>query len=179
MTRRRMALVILLLTAGALAYSQFWVARGRVGTVAAGRLYRSAAMPEDRLLEVCRERGIRTVIDLRKASSDTAAEAAVLAGAGIRHVALPSEQVPSAETVSAFLRVIDDPAAGPILVHCTHGVGRTGVMSSIYRMEYQGWSPARATAEALLYAGFDSFWPRSEKARFLSGYVPRRSTPSR
>jgi protein tyrosine/serine phosphatase len=175
MNRRRT--IIALIAAGVLAalgYSQYWVVTGRVATVEPGRLYRSAGVPADRLLEVCRRHGITTVIDFRKESVETHAEAQTLARAGIQYVGLATGQVPSPDTVARFLQVMDEKRHEPVLIHCTHGVGRTGVFSAIYRMEYQGWPRWRAIAEAIVFAGFGSFGPGNAKTEFLSTYTPRR-----
>jgi len=174
MSKRRT--IIVLIAAGvmaALGYSQYWVFTGRVATVEPGRLYRSAGLPAGRLLEVCRLHRITTVVDLRKESEETRAEDQVLARAGIQHVGLPTGQVPSPDTVVQFLRLMDGKRGEPVLVHCTHGVGRTGVFTAIYRMEYQGWPRWRAIAEAMLFAGFGSFGPGNAKAAYLSTYTPR------
>jgi protein tyrosine/serine phosphatase len=158
----------------ALAYSQYWVLTGRFGTIVPGRLYRSAEMPPSRLVSVCRRHGITTVVDFREDRAKTGAEAAALARAGIAYVSIPSEQVPGAESVRAFLRVVDSRPDERMLIHCEIGVGRTGVFAAIYRMEYQGWSAFAATLEAMAYSGFASFYPGSDKARFLAAYAPRR-----
>lgn len=159
----------------ALAWSQYWVVTGRVGTVVQGRLYRSAGLPPERLLDLARQHNITTVIDFRKAAEGTRAEHATLEQAGIRYVPIPSEQVPSPDAVARFLQVMDDRTPGSVLIHCTHGVGRTGVFTAIYRMEYQGWSRTRAVTEAMVYAGFGSFGPWNEKTVFLFRYTPRSS----
>jgi protein tyrosine phosphatase (PTP) superfamily phosphohydrolase (DUF442 family) len=172
--RRRIIAMMAVGVLAALGYSQYWVWTGRVATVDAGRLYRSAGLPADRLLDVCRRYGITTVVDFRKEANDTRDEARALAGAGIRHMALPTGQVPSAETVARFLAVMDAKRDEPVLIHCAHGVGRTGVFTAIYRMEYQGWPRWRAIGEAMLFAGFGSFGPGNAKATFLSAYTPRR-----
>jgi hypothetical protein len=175
MTRRRTIVVLIGAAAlAALAYSQYWVLTGRAATVEAGRLYRSAAMPADRLLEFCRRHLITTVVDFRKEPADARAEAEALARAGIEHVHLPTGQVPSDDTVAQYLRLMDAKRAGPVLIHCTHGVGRTGVFSAIYRMEYQGWPNWRAIAEAVMLSGFGSFGPGNSKAKYLSAYTRRR-----
>lgn len=180
MTRRRTAVAIAgAAIVAAIGLSQVWVLRGRVATVEAGRLYRSAQLAPDRLLEVCRRYGVTTVIDFRQDPSEVRAEAETLARGGIRHVSLPTGQVPSAQTVAQFLGVMDATRNEPVLIHCTHGVGRTGVFSAIYRMEYQGWPRWRAIAEAMIVAGFDSFGPGSAKTRFLRRYVPRRQEADR
>jgi protein-tyrosine phosphatase len=131
-------------------------------------------MTPEKLLETCRTYGIRTVVDFRKQNDRAQKEAAVIQGTGIRHVHLPSTQVPPAEAVVAFLELMDDPGNRPVLIHCTHGVGRTGVFTAIYRMEYQGWSNERARREALMMAGFESFRKNTPKGEFLREYSPRK-----
>jgi len=141
-----------------------------------GRLYRSAEIPHAELIEVCRDHGIRTVFDFREQHPDenhVTAEAEALQRAGIRHVHLPSGQVPPLENVDAFLEMMDDPATHPALIHCTHGNGRTGVYAAIYRREYQGWSDERSRLEARLLGGLTSFGPNNNKGAFLIDYVPR------
>ena len=174
MNRRRAVLVALALAVLAtIVYSQYWVLTGRAATVERGRLYRSGKMSSERLIEYCRRHAISTVVDFRKTSPETTAEAQAMARAGIAYVALPTGQVPSAETVTGFLNLMDKKRQEPVLIHCRHGVGRTGVFSAIYRMEYQGWSNRAAILEAVVMSGFGSFGPGNSKAAFLSAYRPR------
>jgi protein tyrosine/serine phosphatase len=170
---RRVALLLGATALLALAASQAWVLAGRFAAVEPGRLYRSAQMPPDRLVDLCRSRGIRTVVDFRRTEARARAESEALGRAGIRHVHLPTGQVPAPETVARFLEVMDASAGEPVLIHCTHGVGRTGVFTAVYRMEYGGWSARRAWLEAAVLAGFGSFHPGTGKARFVLGYEPR------
>jgi len=164
---------LLLILIGIGAYLGTWAAMGRFAVVDAGRLYRSAELPLSRLTDTCRRLGIRTVADFRMGSPEVDAEAGALREIGVRHVHLPTGQVPPPEVVDAFLRIMSDRENHPVLIHCEHGVGRTGVHAAIYRMEFQGWSNRRARLEAMLLAGFDSFQKDTEKARFLESYTPR------
>jgi len=174
MTRRRRVLaVVAAALLAASGYYQYWVYTGRVVTVERDRLYRSAALSADRLLGLCRLRHITTVIDLREESPETRAEAETLARAGIARVGLPTGQVPSRETVARFLQVMDMKRHEAVLVHCQHGIGRSGLFSAIYRMEYQGWPRWRAIAETMVLGGFGTFNPDDSKAVFLRSYTPR------
>ena len=139
-----------------------------------GRMFRSAAMPPEELIGKCREYGIKTVVDLRKEQEEgVPLERDALMRNGIRHVSLPMKQVPEQGIVSAYLALMDDPGTYPVLIHCKHGIGRTGVMSAIYRMEYQRWDNERARREANLLGGMQSFNRDIEKGRFLLDYMPR------
>lgn len=52
---------------------------------------------------------------------------------------------------------------GPVLVHCYHGADRTGLISGMYRIVYQGWSIEQAKAEMLQGPyGFHSIWKNIE-----------------
>jgi protein tyrosine/serine phosphatase len=157
----------------ALMASQCWVLTGRHYTVEEGHLYRSAAQSHADLVAFCRKKGIRLVVDFRKNKELAHAEAETLAHAGIRHIHLPTTQNPPQDDVMRFLDIMDAAREQPVLIHCTHGVGRTGVFAAVYRMEYQGWSPRRAWLEAMMLAGFGSFLPGSEKARRILSYKPR------
>ena len=165
------ALVVVVVSVGL--YWWRWIATGRFYAVHKGHLYRSAEMTHERLRRVCTKYGIRTVVDFRKQTDKAGAEAAALAPDGVNHLHLPARQVPSASVVQAYLKLMDDSGSYPVLIHCTHGVGRTGVFAAIYRMEYQGWTNARARQEALILAGFQSFRKGKGKGDYLLGYRPR------
>ena len=49
--------------------------------------------------------------------------------------------------IDDFLKICDDPANYPILIHCMAGLHRTGALTAVYRMEYEGWSVADAVRE--------------------------------
>jgi protein tyrosine/serine phosphatase len=164
---------IVLVLVGIAGYLGYWAAMGRYAVVDPGVLYRSAQYAPWRLVEESRRLGIRTVVDFRDPSPDTDAEARALAEIGVRYAHLATGQVPPIEIVDAFLEIMSDEANHPVLIHCEHGVGRTGVHAAIYRMEFQGWSKKCARFEAMLLAGFDSFQKDTDKARFLESYTPR------
>jgi tyrosine-protein phosphatase SIW14 len=57
----------------------------------------------------------------------------------------PASERPAA--IDQYLRVLDDPASYPILIHCRAGLHRTGLFTAIYRMEKQHWAPLQAWLE--------------------------------
>jgi hypothetical protein len=150
-----------------------WDMAGRHYTVEEGRLYRCAARSPESLVAFCKERGIRTVIDFRFPDPAVATEAQALAAIGVRHLNLATDQIPPDSVVERFLEIMDDRSNDPVLIHCTHGVGRSGLFMAIYRMEYQGWSQRKAWLEALAVASFGSFRPGSAKERYLFSYQTR------
>jgi len=149
----------------------------RIGVVEEGTLYRSAQLDPKKLAEVMDRYRIRTIVDLRE--RDQEGEKQVVEANGARYVWLPTGQVPPPDVVKRFLEIMDDPSNRPVLLHCEHGVGRTGVLSGVYRMEYDGWDAARALKEARWYALFGSYFDGQDKTRFLERYVPRRDRANR
>ncbi len=171
--RPAVLITIVLVLVGIGAYLGYWAAMGRYAVVDPGVLYRSAQYAPWRLVEECKRLGISTVVDFRNASPEVDAEARALAEIGVRFAHLDTGQVPPPEIVDAFLEIMSDEKNHPVLIHCEHGVGRTGVHAALYRIEFQGWSKARARFEAMLLAGFDSFQKDTDKARFIESYTPR------
>jgi tyrosine-protein phosphatase SIW14 len=143
-----------------------------------GRLYRSGQLAPAVLDRVIHDQGIKTVICLRSLAREgdltpENAEELWCAGRGVRYVRLNPAAWDSPAgrgNLDAFLRAVDGPADGPVLVHCFAGLHRTGVYCAVYRMERQGWTNAEAIAE--MYAvGY--FQEDSSALEFLRTYVPR------
>jgi len=135
------------------------------------------------LRKVAKDLALRSVIDLRtftpgEDSTNTTgidtirSEAAALSAIGVRHIHLPTPQVPSKETVDRFLKVMSDPSNRPTLVHCYHGIGRTELFVAVYRMEFEHWPNEKARAATRLLLAGSSFSDQAEKGRFLIQYRP-------
>lgn len=152
-----------------------WFNLYRLTSLTNGRVYRSAEMSPEVAAMWCKELGIGSVIDFRTQTDKAEAEARAVAKVGARHFHLPSNQVPREAVVKRYLRILDDESNYPVLIHCTHGVGRAGVFSALYRMEYEGWTNERARLESWLLSGWNSFRLRTPKGKFLEAYPPRAS----
>ena len=67
--------------------------------------------------------------------------------------------------------IVNDPASGPVFVHCVGGRHRTGVMTASYRMTHEGWTAERAFSEMIQYKfGADFLHP--EFKGFVYSYHP-------
>lgn len=148
----------------------------RFFTLDEGEAFRSAAIPSKVLVKKVREHKIRTVIDFRMHNNDVESEKETLDKIGVRHINLPSKQIPSTENIDRFLSIFDNPENKPVLLHCEHGVGRAGAFSAIYRMEYDKWDNARAIRESRWLSCFGSFGKGSTKEIFLRNYTPKWKT---
>ena len=119
------------------------------------RFYRGAR-PDKSDYSALAALGIKTVIDLTDNSREK--EQPAVEAAGLRYVNIPivDKTAPSAEQVSAFLKVVDDPATGKFYVHCAGGRHRTGVMGAVYRFNHDHWNYDQAYAEMLQYDFYTS-----------------------
>ena len=121
--------------------------------------------------------GIKTLVDLR--GEDVKPQEKVLAQkAGMRYVAIPmtTRIVPTLDQIQTFLRVVNDPVQQPVYVHCVGGRHRTGVMTAIYRMTQDRWTPAQAFKEMKTFKfGADFLHP--EFKQFVLGYKIEPAVP--
>ncbi len=94
--------------------------------------------------------GVKTVIDLRLEGREAREERQAVEALGMRWVHLPMHAFwrPSDAQIREFLKIVSDPAAQPVFVHCRQGRNRTGLFIAIYRIVHDAWMPARAYAEA-------------------------------
>ena len=175
---RRVGMLAGLVLVLAIARYGYWsVAQSRFTVVTAHQLYQSGQMAPDKLLSVSKKHGIRTVIDLRTAEDAEAIEAErlALADSDLNYIYLPMQHDPADETVLEFLKIVGDPANRPVLVHCHHGTGRSVLLASVFRVEFENWDneTARRAVEPVHWRG--NFAPGAPKGRYLLSYQPHRT----
>ena len=147
----------------------------RFMTISEGKVYKSGAMPPEKLTKIVQQHHIKTVVDFRQEEEmeAIAAEHAAMAAIGVTHVNIPSHQAPVPSTVAQYLDVMDDPAVFPVLIHCHHGVSRAVLFSAIYRMEYEGWENEKAHGATRFMTYKSSFDRGTRKGDFVLNYKPR------
>lgn len=196
--KRRIGLAIFAFLAAVGAWYAWYVHyHYRFETIDPGRVYKSALIAPDRLEEFLIPNHIKTVVDLldpgvqdalnpaRQRDIDREAEAIgrinSIYGTAIRHINIPSRQVPTEQTLRRFFEVMDENVSYPVLIHCYHGMGRAVIYSALYRIEYEQWENEAARmktrllpimVESPLY--HSSFSEGREKGDFLMHYRPRR-----
>jgi len=100
--------------------------------------------------------GVKTVVNLRDNHSDADEIGALPLKA--RRIEIFTGN-PKIEQVKAFLAIMDDTNAVPVLVHCQHGADRTGTMCALYRILRQGWKTEDAIREMKEGGyGYHSIW---------------------
>ncbi|WP_426077020.1 dual specificity protein phosphatase family protein [Janthinobacterium sp. PSPC3-1] len=124
-------------------------------------LYRSARLDSVDVAQL-QALGVKTVISLRSFHSDTD----LLKDSGIRTVRIPINTwaIRDRHVVEAMRSIRAAEQDGPVLLHCLHGADRTGMMTAMYRMLYQGWPRDKAIDELKNGGyGYHAVWKNIEK----------------
>jgi protein-tyrosine phosphatase len=105
--------------------------------------------------------GLKTVISLVSTSigdADQTVEQTQATAAGLQYLNIPMSGLlkPTADQINQALQAMIKPENQPVLVHCTHGADRTGIVIASYHIKYDQWSVAQATAD--MYAFGHSKW---------------------
>jgi protein-tyrosine phosphatase len=124
-------------------------------------IYRSAQPSLRELIEVQQRYGIKSVLKLNRGSDP--------APPGISVVNQPLDALsePSHEQLEEILRAIDQ-APKPLLIHCTHGEDRTGLIVALYKMSRLGVPLETAYTDMMRrgfhpYSGVFKAWVREVK----------------
>lgn len=115
--------------------------------------------------------GVKTVIDLQGDGDNADEETLVERAMSFHRIAMTTHEQPTSAQIAEFLRIVNDPDNQPVYVHCKGGKHRTGVMTAIYRMEQNRWTPDQAFREMKQYKfGADFLHPVFK--RFVFSYKP-------
>ncbi|RUS66899.1 hypothetical protein CUZ56_01694 [Saezia sanguinis] len=119
-------------------------------------LYRSQQPTAENLAQI-KALNIQTVVNFRQYHSDKT----LLSGTQINELRIPmyTANIDDAEVIAALNAMMQARQQGPVLIHCQHGADRTGLMSAMYRIIYQGWSKEAAIEELTQGGyGFHTMW---------------------
>ena len=126
--------------------------------------YYRGGQPDRREYEELSRLGVKTVIDLQADGHEREKSLVEHAGMAYYKIPLTTQERPSDAAVKTFLSLVDDPARQPVYVHCAGGQHRTGVMTAVYRMTNDGWTPDQAFAEMKKFQfGVDFLHPEFKK----------------
>jgi uncharacterized protein (TIGR01244 family) len=91
-----------------------------------------AGKPSPAALAHLKEQGFKTVIDLRQESEGLADEKASVESQGLRYVSVPMTSASFSLADALKVKgVLDDPASGPVLLHCAAANRAGGVFAVI------------------------------------------------
>jgi tyrosine-protein phosphatase SIW14 len=130
-------------------------------------IYRGA-QPSEAGIETLRQRGVRTVINLR--DDPVSDEQEIVQRAGLRYVQIPtSPWKVEPEKIREFLKEIKT-VPRPVFVHCALGRDRTGLEIAVYRIVVQKWSRQDAIAELYAYGYNWAIYPHI--AKYIKEFEP-------
>lgn len=182
-----LAVAALVLLVPAVHFRWVYTHSKRLREVTPGKFYRSGEMTAAGFRETAARYHLQTIVNLQDEYPDpdlsknyfgggTIKESELCRRLGIRYVYLPPDLIPRRqvpahrpEAIERFLALLDDPANYPVLIHCRAGLHRTGVMTAVYRMEYDGWNPGQAIEE-LKANGFGE-WPCTAANDYITQYI--------
>jgi protein tyrosine/serine phosphatase len=131
--------------------------------------YFRGAQPESGDYADLAKLGVKTVIDLTRDGRDDERKLVERSGMSFYRIPLTTSEAPSTAAVNQFLKIVNDPANQPVFVHCQGGRHRTGVMTAVYRMTQNSWTPDRAYAEMKKFR-FEGFPGHPELKKFVYSY---------
>jgi protein tyrosine/serine phosphatase len=109
------------------------------------KFFRSAQPDAQGFKGLSTTHGVRTVISLRAFNSDEP----LTSGLGLKlvRIRINTWNIQRDDVVAALQNLRRASRDAPILLHCQHGADRTGMITALYRVLYQGWSKVAALDE--------------------------------
>jgi hypothetical protein len=177
-------------------YRSVYTYQKRLRVVTPGRVYRSGQMTAEGFADAVARLHLRTIINVQDDNLDpdldetfwgrgTIKESELCRRLGVRYVPLSPILLPrrlaahaQPPCIAQLLAVLDDESSYPVLIHCHAGLHRTGVLTAVYRMEYEGWSAGEAYREMKAH-GFGPWVATAANdyvTQFVLGYRPRTRT---
>jgi protein tyrosine phosphatase (PTP) superfamily phosphohydrolase (DUF442 family) len=115
--------------------------------------------------------GVKTIIDLQKDGPSN--EAGLVTGSGMKffRIGMTTSQAPTDAQIAQFFDIVTNPANQPVYVHCAGGRHRTGTMTALYRMTFDGWNAAQAYTEMKQFR-FEGFPDHPVLRNYVYAYRP-------
>ncbi|RZI74647.1 MAG: protein tyrosine phosphatase [Pseudomonas sp.] len=106
-------------------------------------LYRSR-QPDAAVQPLLQQLGVHTVINFLKES-----DSKWLSDTSVEQVQIPLQvvHIDDADVIESLRAIQAAQQKGPVLIHCKHGLDRTGLVAAMYRIVAQGWSKQAALDE--------------------------------
>ena len=115
--------------------------------------------------------GVKTIIDLQRDGPSN--EAGLVTGVGMKffRIGMTTSEAPTDGQIAQFFEIVTNPANQPVYVHCAGGRHRTGTMTALYRMTFDGWNAAQAYTEMKQFR-FEGFPDHPVLRNYVYAYHP-------
>jgi protein tyrosine/serine phosphatase len=143
-------------------------------TVIPGKVYRSAQPSGDDVREYARERGVKTIVNLRGLSPEfewykDEARAAHELGLSQEDITLSANSLPPPNELKRAVEVLDR-CEYPILIHCKAGADRTGLISALALLLFTDATLGEARQQLLPRYGHFRFGRTASMDKFFDQY---------
>ena len=180
-------IVLIVVVVPIVCYRMVYTHDKRLHEIIPGRVYRSGQLTAEGFAAAKERFGLRTIVNVQDDypdpdlslnfwSSRHVKESEWCAKLGVRYVVIKPDLVSKKlapdkhpEAIDQLLDLLDDERNYPVLIHCKAGLHRTGVLSAVVRMEYQGWTPVEAYRELKAH-GFGD-WVCTSANEYVRQYV--------
>lgn len=115
--------------------------------------------------------GVKTVIDLQADGPSNEAGLVKAAGMTFVRIGMTTTKAPTDAQIAQFFDIVNNPANQPVYVHCAGGRHRTGTMTALYRMTFDGWTPSQAYGEMQQYR-FEGFPDHPVLRNYVYAFKP-------
>jgi len=115
--------------------------------------------------------GVKTVIDLQIDGPSNEAGNVAAAGMKFFRIGMTTSKAPTDAQIAQFFEIVNNPANQPVYVHCAGGRHRTGTMTALYRMTFDGWNASQAYDEMKQFH-FEGFPDHPVLRNYVYAYTP-------
>ena len=117
--------------------------------------------PSDAGILKLRELGIKAVINFRDPNDRVLREKTLVEANDMQffNPRLSNWFAAKDSEIESILELIQNPENQPVFIHCNRGADRTGTVTAVYRMKFEGWTAEEANREANEYGiGWWQIW---------------------
>ncbi len=129
------------------------------GIVKENVLYRSGEPDLEDFQVIHQYLKLKTILNLQREVSPVEENFAREHQIQIVHVPMSAAVPPTEDQVTQFFDIVTDVKRHPILMHCQGGADRTGVLTALYRIEFENWSKKDAVFEMMKHGHIPLLYP--------------------
>ncbi len=130
------------------------------GIVKEGKIFRSGQPDKDDFRYIAKELKIKTLIVFKKDVASFERNYAARFGIKLFHLNMSASTPPTDEQLEQYFGILYNQGSYPLWMHCQGGADRTGIMTALYRIEFEHWKKWDAILEMLTYFHIPLRYPK-------------------